>query len=50
VAAAEAAGARGILVPTDRTLPDEVDRARRAGNLARDLDDAVRLAGQGAPR
>jgi histidinol-phosphate phosphatase family protein len=44
VAAAEAAGARGILVPTERTLAEEVERARRAGNLAPDLDEAARLA------
>ncbi|WP_137816321.1 HAD-IIIA family hydrolase [Gandjariella thermophila] len=49
VAAAEAAGARGVLVPTDRTRPEEVECARRAGNLAADLDDAVRLALGGRP-
>jgi histidinol-phosphate phosphatase family protein len=48
VAAAEAAGARGILVPTGRTLPEEVDRARRNAVLAHDLGEAVRLALAGA--
>ena len=41
VDAAEAAGARGILVPTARTLPDEV---RRAGLVATTLTEAVDLA------
>jgi histidinol-phosphate phosphatase family protein len=39
--AARAAGARGILVPTDRTLADEV---RRAPEVAPDLAAAVALA------
>jgi HAD superfamily hydrolase (TIGR01662 family) len=41
VDAARAAGARGILVPTARTRPDEV---RRAAEVAADLTAAVRLA------
>jgi histidinol-phosphate phosphatase family protein len=41
VAAAEAAGARGILVPTDRTLPEEIRAARQ---VATDLTHAVKLA------
>jgi HAD superfamily hydrolase (TIGR01662 family) len=39
--AARAAGARGILVPTGRTRPDEI---RRAPEVAADLEAAVRLA------
>ncbi|MFD2419660.1 HAD-IIIA family hydrolase [Amycolatopsis pigmentata] len=42
VDAAEAAGAVGILVPTARTLPEEVERARL---VAPNLREAVRLAG-----
>ncbi|MGW5728114.1 HAD-IIIA family hydrolase [Nocardia beijingensis] len=49
VAAAQSAGARAILVPTARTLPDEVHRARREATVARDLTEAVRLAMAGAP-
>lgn len=45
--AASAAGATGILVPTPRTLPDEVERAP---HVAATLDDAVRLALEGAVR
>lgn len=41
VAAAEAAGARGILVPTARTRPEEVRTARL---VAANLTDAVELA------
>jgi HAD superfamily hydrolase (TIGR01662 family) len=41
VEAAEAAGARAILVPTAATRAEEVDRARRDGCLARTLPDAV---------
>lgn len=41
VDAAEAAGASGILVPTPRTLPDEVSRASR---VAATLDEAVAAA------
>ncbi|HET8614568.1 MAG TPA: HAD-IIIA family hydrolase [Actinomycetales bacterium] len=40
VEAARAAGARGVLVPTDRTLPAEVRRAR---HVVRDLTVAVDL-------
>jgi histidinol-phosphate phosphatase family protein len=40
VAAAEAAGARGVLVPTARTRPEEVLRAAR---VAENLADAVNL-------
>ncbi|HLM64056.1 MAG TPA: HAD family hydrolase [Acidimicrobiales bacterium] len=39
VAAAEAAGARGVLVPTPVTRPEEV---RAATRVARNLDEAVR--------
>jgi histidinol-phosphate phosphatase family protein len=42
VDAATAAGATGILVPTARTLPGEIARARL---VAADLREAVRLAG-----
>lgn len=42
--AAEAAGARGILVPTAKTCPEEVRRAHREAMVARDLTEAVRLA------
>ncbi|WP_432420733.1 HAD-IIIA family hydrolase [Nocardia farcinica] len=48
VGAALAAGARAILVPTDRTLPEEVERARREAAVAGDLTEAVRLAMAGA--
>ncbi|WP_027941884.1 HAD-IIIA family hydrolase [Amycolatopsis taiwanensis] len=41
VLAAEGAGARGILVPTAKTRPEEVQRAQL---VARDLTEAVRLA------
>lgn len=41
VDAAEAAGARGILVPTDRTLPDET---ARSSTVAATITDAVDLA------
>lgn len=44
VAAATSAGARAILVPTARTRPEEVERARREATVARDLTEAVRLA------
>ncbi|MGK8525199.1 HAD-IIIA family hydrolase [Nocardia asteroides] len=49
VAAAMAAGARAILVPTARTRPEEVRHARREATVARDLTEAVRLAMAGAP-
>ncbi len=41
MAAAAAAGARGILVPTERTLPAEIDAA---AEVARDLVEAVEMA------
>ncbi|TKG71561.1 HAD-IIIA family hydrolase [Prauserella endophytica] len=44
VEAATAAGAKGILVPTPRTLPGEVEHARREAAVAPDLTSAVRLA------
>jgi beta-phosphoglucomutase-like phosphatase (HAD superfamily) len=40
VEAARAAGARGVLVPTDRTLPEEVEAA---AEVAQDLPGAVDL-------
>ncbi len=40
-----AAGARAVLVPTARTLPAEIARARREALVARDLADALRQAG-----
>jgi D-glycero-D-manno-heptose 1,7-bisphosphate phosphatase len=46
VEAARAAGARGVLVPTPRTRPEEVEAApERAGDLA----EAVDLLLGGAP-
>ncbi|MFC4000858.1 HAD-IIIA family hydrolase [Prauserella oleivorans] len=42
--AAKAAGAKGILVPTRRTLPEEVERARRDAAVAPDISAAARLA------
>ncbi|HLT66438.1 MAG TPA: HAD family hydrolase [Microbacterium sp.] len=42
--AARAAGATGILVPTPRTLPDEVARAARVATC---LDEAVAMALEG---
>lgn len=50
VLAATAAGARGILVPTLRTLPTEVHHARRTANVASDLGTAVEVAMAGAAR
>jgi histidinol-phosphate phosphatase family protein len=44
VEAALTAGARAILVPTARTLPDEVDLARRHAVVAPDILTAARLA------
>jgi histidinol-phosphate phosphatase family protein len=44
VSAALAAGAWPILVPTARTKPDEIDRARRCACLAGDITEAVGLA------
>jgi histidinol-phosphate phosphatase family protein len=43
VQAALAAGARAVLVPTDRTLTAEVDHARGHAQVAATLDDAVSL-------
>lgn len=43
VQAALAAGARAVLVPTDRTLSAEVDHARAHACVAATLDDAVSL-------
>jgi D-glycero-D-manno-heptose 1,7-bisphosphate phosphatase len=48
--AASSAGARGIMVPTHRTLPTEVHRARREATVARTLTEAVELAMAGAAR
>ncbi len=45
VDAALAAGARAVLVPTDRTLEPEIARARRHAAVARDLSEALRVAG-----
>ncbi len=47
VEAARAAGARGVLVPTDRTLPEEVEAA---GEVAPDIESAVALLLGDAPR
>jgi histidinol-phosphate phosphatase family protein len=43
VRAALAAGARAVLVPTDRTLPAEVEHAREHARVATTLNDAVSL-------
>lgn len=43
VEAALAAEARAVLVPTERTLPDEVHDARVRAQVAETLDDAVSL-------
>ncbi|WP_329046573.1 HAD-IIIA family hydrolase [Amycolatopsis sp. NBC_01488] len=45
VDAALAAGARAVLVPTARTLGPEIARARRHAAVARDLSEALRVAG-----
>jgi histidinol-phosphate phosphatase family protein len=45
VDAALAAGARAVLVPTARTLEPEIAKARRHAAVARDLSEALRLAG-----
>ncbi|RSD21328.1 HAD-IIIA family hydrolase [Amycolatopsis eburnea] len=45
VDAALAAGARAVLVPTARTLEPEIARARRDAAVARDLAEALRVAG-----
>jgi HAD superfamily hydrolase (TIGR01662 family) len=44
VTAAAAAGARGILVPTDRTLRPEIQAQRASGEVAADITAAVELA------
>ncbi|MFE7740782.1 HAD-IIIA family hydrolase [Nocardia sp. NPDC057455] len=49
VTAAMTAGARAILVPTARTRPEEVHRARRDATVAQNLTEAVRLAMTGVP-
>lgn len=43
VGAARAAGARGVLVPTSATRPEDVEAARTAGDLAPDLSGALDL-------
>jgi histidinol-phosphate phosphatase family protein len=43
VNAALTARARAVLVPTDRTLPHEVDAARRDASVAADLTEAVAM-------
>ncbi|MBW0101316.1 HAD-IIIA family hydrolase [Pseudonocardia sp. KRD291] len=48
VRAALAAGARAVLVPTARTLPDEVVHARAHAAVARDLRHGVEVALAGA--
>ncbi|WP_280329912.1 HAD-IIIA family hydrolase [Nocardia wallacei] len=48
VEAALAAGARAILVPTAKTLPEEIIRAKSAALVAPDLESAVELALAGA--
>jgi histidinol-phosphate phosphatase family protein len=50
VDAALAAGARAVLVPTRRTLPEEITSARRNAQVAQDLCEAVRLVLGGASR
>lgn len=45
ILAARQAGARGILVPSGRTLPVEVLRARQQRCLARDIRTALAMAG-----
>ncbi|MEU4674015.1 HAD-IIIA family hydrolase [Amycolatopsis sp. NPDC023774] len=45
VRAALAAGARAVLVPTERTLDVEVQHARRYAAVARNLSEALRVAG-----
>jgi histidinol-phosphate phosphatase family protein len=45
VDAALAAGARAVLVPTARTLEPEIARAREHAAVARDLAEALRVAG-----
>jgi D-glycero-D-manno-heptose 1,7-bisphosphate phosphatase len=47
LAAAAAAGAQSILVPTEMTLAAEVDEARRSAHVAPDLTSAVDLVLRG---
>ena len=49
VEAAEAAGARALLVPTPATRPEEVERARRSGGWAPTLGAAVEAILAGHP-
>lgn len=44
VAAATAAGAKAVLVPTARTMPGEIAEAREHAHVATDLPSAARLA------
>jgi phosphoglycolate phosphatase-like HAD superfamily hydrolase len=44
VQAATSVGARAVLVPTARTLPEEIRAAGRTALVAENLRDAVRLA------
>ncbi|EHR49812.1 haloacid dehalogenase superfamily protein, subfamily IA, variant 3 with third motif having DD or ED [Saccharomonospora marina XMU15] len=44
VAAAAAAGAQAVLVPTARTMPGEIAECRRHAHVAADLPSAARLA------
>ncbi|MBF6359396.1 HAD family hydrolase [Nocardia farcinica] len=50
VAAAVAAGARAVLVPTAKTRPEEIAYAREVALVAPDLADAVTLALSGTSR
>ncbi|MGC7095247.1 HAD-IIIA family hydrolase [Amycolatopsis lurida] len=43
VRAALSAGARAILVPTEKTKPEEIEHARRYARVAETVDDAVEL-------
>jgi phosphoglycolate phosphatase-like HAD superfamily hydrolase len=47
VAAAHAANAAAILVPTDSTLPGEITAAHANAQVAASLDDAVSLVLKG---
>lgn len=49
VEAGLAAGARAVLVPTARTLPEEIDRARETACVAANLAEAVAIALHGCP-
>ncbi|MGA6167812.1 HAD-IIIA family hydrolase [Amycolatopsis magusensis] len=48
VQAALAAGAQAILVPTEKTKPEEIEHARRYARVADTVDDAVALAFAGS--